>query len=154
MIISGQVTLRCHLLRGLQIQLNLADPNSKEATTTARPPKMRSVQVDLGDGASRSLVLDPKRIYSFHVCRADPVGPSQTGPSVATTWSNEVELQSRLSKDWVEILEVSETFLRSLPVVTISGLTMVKASHENNLKQLTLGQSQGRAAVHLGCLAR
>ncbi|EEC09550.1 vacuolar protein-sorting protein, putative [Ixodes scapularis] len=105
-IISGQVTLRCHLLRGLQIQLNLADPNSKEATTTARPPKMRSVQVDLGDGASRSLVLDPKRIYSFHVCRADPVGPSQTGPSVATTWSNEVELQSRLSKDWVEILEV------------------------------------------------
>lgn len=107
-IISGQVTLRCHLLRGLQIQLNLADPNSKEPTTTARPPKTRSIQVDLGDRASRSLVLDPKRIYSFHVCRVDPAGPSQNGLSVATTWSNEVELQSRFSKDWVEILEVPQ----------------------------------------------
>lgn len=121
-IISGQVTLRGHLVTGLQVQLRLlvADPvkeqqqqHAKASPSSVQAPKTRTVVVDLGGGGGgaccRSLILSPRRLHSFSLRR---LGHSSTdGQGRANTtlpWSTEVALNSAGPKDWARVIEVPQ----------------------------------------------
>ncbi|XP_077536947.1 vacuolar protein sorting 13B isoform X2 [Haemaphysalis longicornis] len=120
-IISGQVTLRGHLVSGLQVQLRLllADTTreqqqqGKASPPLVQAPKTRTVVVDLGGDRAccRSLILSPRRLHSFSLRRLGPSSSTdgQGGRVTATLpWSAEVVLNSAGQKDWARVIEVPQ----------------------------------------------
>lgn len=108
-IISGQVTLRSHLVTDLQVQLRLLVDGAKEhnKSPSAQTPKTRTLVVDLGDKACRSLIINPRRLHSFSLRRqaATPNGQPLVN---AVPWSSEVVFDAMGSKDWAKLVEVPQ----------------------------------------------
>ncbi|KAH8028251.1 hypothetical protein HPB51_014206 [Rhipicephalus microplus] len=106
-IISGQVTLRSHLVTDLQIQLRMLVDSAKEhnKSPSAQPSKTRTLVVDIGDKACRSLIINPRRLHSFSLRRqaSTPGGQARVN---AVPWSSEVVFNAMSSKDWAKVVEV------------------------------------------------
>ncbi|KAL3249304.1 hypothetical protein MRX96_056079 [Rhipicephalus microplus] len=108
-IISGQVTLRSHLVTDLQIQLRMLVDSAKEhnKSPSAQPSKTRTLVVDIGDKACRSLIINPRRLHSFSLRRqaSTPGGQARVN---AVPWSSEVVFNAMSSKDWANVVEVPQ----------------------------------------------
>ncbi|XP_049267044.1 intermembrane lipid transfer protein VPS13B-like [Rhipicephalus sanguineus] len=108
-IISGQVTLRSHLVTDLQVQLRLLVDGAKEhnKSPSTQPPKTRTLVVDLADKTCRSLIVNPRRLHSFSLRRqaSTPGGQARVN---AVPWSSEVVFDAMSSKDWAKVVEVPQ----------------------------------------------
>ncbi|XP_077522225.1 vacuolar protein sorting 13B isoform X1 [Amblyomma americanum] len=103
-IVSGQVTLRSHLVTDLQVQLRLLVDGSKDHSKSPSP-KTRTLVVDLGDKACRSLIINPHRLHSFSLRRQASGGQARAN---AVPWSSEIVFSATSSKDWAKVVEVPQ----------------------------------------------
>ncbi|KAH7972380.1 hypothetical protein HPB52_011583 [Rhipicephalus sanguineus] len=150
-IISGQVTLRSHLVTDLQVQLRLLVDGAKEhnKSPSTQPPKTRTLVVDLADKTCRSLIVNPRRLHSFSLRRqaSTPGGQARVN---AVPWSSEVVFDAMSSKDWAKVVEVLAFaplhVLRShLPcslLVHLHGRTGFEAAGEHYHSLLVPGRGQ------------